>query len=116
MTEQLSLETLTWINEVLGHTQRVSVYYPDEVARLIHAARNGGWQPIESAPRDGTPLRIRTCEVMRWLAYKPDGARQMKKAGRWQKHDGFGWANCPDPSGPWQFADSRAAPPSTEGK
>lgn len=42
-------------------------------------------------------------EDYRWLPYKPDGVRQMKKPGRWQKRvwqgNYFRWANCKEPEG-----------------
>lgn len=73
--------------------------------------QRAGWQDIRTAPKDGTALKIRTYIVVRWLAYKPDGARQMKRAGRWQAHDGHGWTNCADPTDVWQYADPRDEPP-----
>ncbi|PRD42077.1 hypothetical protein C5748_18135 [Phyllobacterium phragmitis] len=56
-------------------------------------------------PKDGSTF-VTVKEVhtaYRWKAYKPDGARQMKKPGRWQKQvwhsDFFKWENCEDPEG-----------------
>lgn len=35
---------------------------------------------------------------VRWKAYKPDGQRQMKKKGRWQRMNEYGgWDNCERP-------------------
>lgn len=42
-------------------------------------------------------------ETYRWKRYKPQGARQMGKPGRWQKMvwsgDYFRWENCAEPEG-----------------
>jgi len=39
---------------------------------------------------------------VRWEPYKPDGQRQMKSKGRWQRQEGSGdywrWVNCDRPS------------------
>lgn len=40
--------------------------------------------------------------TVRWEPYKPDGARQMKRKGRWQEQVGIGdywrWQNCERPA------------------
>ncbi|XHB99371.1 hypothetical protein ABWH97_00025 [Nitratireductor sp. ac15] len=42
-------------------------------------------------------------ETYRWHPYKPQGAKQMGKPGRWQKMvwhgDFFKWENCEEPEG-----------------
>jgi hypothetical protein len=56
-------------------------------------------------PKDGSTFVTETIErtAYRWAKYKPDGARQMGKPGRWQKQvwsgDYFKWENCADPEG-----------------
>lgn len=63
------------------------------------------WQPIETAPRDGTP--VVGSELYRFLPYKPEGKRQMKADGRWQRWNGYGWENSAPPES-WMPA-ARAA-------
>lgn len=48
---------------------------------------------------DGTP--IVTTKTVRYLPYKPDGQRQMKKHGRWQEFNGYGWDNCKEDTIAW---------------
>jgi hypothetical protein len=56
-------------------------------------------------PKDGSTFIVEAIErtAYRWAKYKPDGARQMGKPGRWQKQvwsgDFFKWENCEDPVG-----------------
>ncbi len=56
-------------------------------------------------PKDGSTFLTETINrtTYRWAKYKPDGARQMGKPGRWQKQvwsgDWFKWENCEDPTG-----------------
>lgn len=56
-------------------------------------------------PVDGSTFVLETIErtAYRWAKYKPDGARQMGKPGRWQKQvwhgDYFKWENCEEPYG-----------------
>ena len=58
------------------------------------------WRPTsEASPRPGYYIDVRTVESYRWLAYKKDGARQMKAAGRWQRATEYGWENAPLPDG-----------------
>ena len=66
------------------------------------------WRPIAEAPRDGTP--IVGAETYRYQPYKPDGRRQMRSAGRWQRATEYGWHND-NPPAAWMPAD--ALPPST---
>lgn len=59
------------------------------------------WKPTSEAPTaPGTyidVLRITDVTTYRWLAYKPDGARQMRAKGRWQRATEYGWENAPLP-------------------
>jgi hypothetical protein len=60
------------------------------------------WHPTSAVPaKPGTYINVRTVDVTtyRWLAYKKDGARQMKVAGRWQRATEYGWENAPLPGG-----------------
>jgi hypothetical protein len=78
----------------------------------------GGWRPITELKEpaqdaDDFPfLTVRVEETWRWQPYKPEGARQMKRRGRWQKFTGYGFENCDLP----EFAEFRdpAAPPEEE--
>lgn len=53
----------------------------------------------EAVGKPGTYIDVRTVTSYRWLAYKPDGARQMKAAGRWQRATEHGWENATLPTG-----------------
>ena len=70
-------------------------------ARAIAAeeALKAGWSTDAPPMRRDAWIEVRGVDVYRWLPYKPDGARQMKKAGRWQKHDGYGFTNAELPEG-----------------
>lgn len=71
------------------------------------------WQPTSSAPaKPGDYIEVRSVTVYRWLPYKPDGARQMKKKGRWQAHDGYGFTNEELP----ENAEWRPLPARSEGQ
>ena len=57
-------------------------------------------------PQDGSTIVVESIDrtAYRWSKYKPDGARQMGKPGRWQKQvwssgDWFKWENCEEPVG-----------------
>lgn len=56
-------------------------------------------------PKDGSTFVVESIDrtAYRWAKYKPDGARQMGKPGRWQKQvwsgDWFKWENCEEPVG-----------------
>lgn len=56
-------------------------------------------------PRDGSSFILESIDrtAYRWAKYKPDGARQMGKPGRWQKQIWSGdyprWENCEEPTG-----------------
>jgi hypothetical protein len=53
------------------------------------------WRPIQDAPATpGTYINVRSVTTYRWLAYKPDRVRQMRKAGRWQIATEHGWENA----------------------
>lgn len=53
------------------------------------------WKPKSTAPTDGTT--ILGAEMYRFVKYKPKGQRQMKREGRWQKYNGYGWENAEAP-------------------
>jgi hypothetical protein len=60
------------------------------------------WRPMTEAPETpGTYIVVRSQHGYRWLAYKPDGRRQMGQLGRWQRATGYGWENCDKPNGEW---------------
>jgi hypothetical protein len=67
-----------------------------------------GWSPLEGHEREAVAARIinvRTVTIAtyRYLRYRPSGAQQMKKPGRWQVATEHGWANCEPPAGAeWQ--------------
>lgn len=56
-------------------------------------------------PKDGSTFVVEAIDrtAYRWAKYKPDGARQMGKSGRWQKQvwsgEWFKWENCEEPTG-----------------
>ncbi|AEP08931.1 hypothetical protein [Micavibrio aeruginosavorus] len=53
-----------------------------------------GWQPIETAPKDGTPFYARFKTPFRWWPYKKDAQRQGYPEGRWQEMNEYGgWKN-----------------------
>ncbi|NTG73252.1 hypothetical protein G6M02_07900 [Agrobacterium rhizogenes] len=60
---------------------------------------------MSSLPKDGSTFVVESIDrtAYRWAPYKPDGARQMGKPGRWQKQvwigDWFKWENCEEPVG-----------------
>ncbi len=66
-----------------------------------------GFRPIESAPKDGTPIVVG--HLVRYLPYKPDGKRQMKADGRWQEWNGHGWSNIDWDPDVWQPAKAKPA-------
>jgi hypothetical protein len=69
------------------------------------------WRPMSEAPElPGTYINVRTTttNTYRWLAYKPDGARQMRAKGRWQRATEYGWENCSKPDG--EFVPTPEAP------
>lgn len=58
------------------------------------------WRPTSEAPaKPGTYINVRTVTTYRWLEYKPDGKRQMKAEGRWQRATEYGWENASLPEG-----------------
>lgn len=64
------------------------------------------WRDISTAPKDGTP--IITGHLVRYLPYKKDGKRQMKKPGRWQEWNGYGWSNIDWEPESWQPLKDKA--------
>lgn len=66
-----------------------------------------GFRPIESAPKDGTPIVVG--HLVRYLPYKPDGQRQMKADGRWQEWNGHGWSNIDWEPDEWRPAKAKPA-------
>ena len=71
-------------------------------------------------PPDGTPPEVPGTYVTvtmaggkrqsyRWLAYKRDGARQMGKAGRWQRATEHGWQNSSLPDGSYERVEDKSA-------
>ena len=61
-----------------------------------------GWRPTSEAPEaPGTYINVRwsLTATFRWLAYKPDGARQMGRKGRWQRATEHGFVNEHLPEG-----------------
>lgn len=65
------------------------------------------WMDIATAPKDGTP--IRGAEFYRYQPYKPEGRRQMRVAGRWQRKTEYGWENSAAPES-WQPISPTDAP------
>ncbi len=58
------------------------------------------WRPTSEAKgAPGVYIDVRSTHTYRWLAYKKDGVRQMKTAGRWQRATDYGWENAPLPDG-----------------
>src|ERR1700689_1669353 len=61
----------------------------------------------EINPNITTYIDVREVTTYRWKQYKPDGQRQMKAKGRWQRETGTGhfphWVNCPPPVGEWRL-------------
>jgi hypothetical protein len=66
--------------------------------RELEAAQQ--WRPGVEAPTDGRHIIGPT--TFRYLKYKPDGQRQMKRDGRWQRASEYGWENCHSPPEWWQ--------------
>lgn len=82
----------------------------DRLAAIL-AEEAGGWTEGEPPPPDRLAMYyVRMIEVFRWLPYRPDGARQMRRSGRWQKHQGYGFENHEWPDG----VQWRPVPPPTE--
>jgi len=47
---------------------------------------------------------------VKWVAYKPQGAKQIKRKGRWKAMNDYGgWENCETPAEVWlEFPDHKA--------
>lgn len=62
-------------------------------ARTSAVCRDGGWQPIETAPRDGTPIFVAVhTDIFGWV----------RGTSRWESHRGIcGWVSrgITDPPG-----------------
>lgn len=60
---------------------------------------------MEKFPKDGSTFVVERIDrtAFRWKKYKPQGAKQMDKAGRWQKlvinGEFYKWENCEKPIG-----------------
>lgn len=67
--------------------------------RAYEAGGGGQWVPGSQAPTDGR--HILGSVSYRYLHYKPDGRRQMKAEGRWQRATEYGWENCGGPPEWW---------------
>lgn len=65
---------------------------------------DGGWQPMETAPEDGSWLEVRQRELFRFKLYKPGAPERRRRRGRWQKlTNEYGrWQNCEKPVGEWR--------------
>lgn len=63
------------------------------------------WQPTATLtinPKATTYINVRSVTTYRWKPYKPDGQRQMRAQGRWQRaKEPDGWENCAAPVGEW---------------
>lgn len=62
------------------------------------------WRPIETGSDEPEYryIDVRHVTGYRWVPYKPDGRRQMKKPGRWQRATEYGWENDELPEGEWR--------------
>lgn len=89
---------------------------PSCVSAGVAETPSGGWLDIAiQGPPDapGNYVNVRSVLTYRYLAYKPDGARQMKKLGRWQRATEHGWENADLPAhGEW--APNYPVPPSCQ--
>lgn len=60
---------------------------------------------MSAFPKDGSTFVVECIDrtAYRWAKYKPHGAKQMGKPGRWQKQvingDWHKWENCEEPVG-----------------
>ena len=75
------------------------------------------WKPSSERTIDRTKtvyIDVREITTYRWKPYKPDGQRQMKAQGRWQKATGIGdyttWTNCAVPDGEWAPNEPKELP------
>lgn len=69
----------------------------------IRELEGEGWSSETPPELPGNYIDVRSTEITtyRWWPYKPDGARQMGKKGRWQRARGEygGWENAVPPKG-----------------
>jgi hypothetical protein len=90
--------------------QPIALFGPKrEIAEEVCARINrGGWQPAETAPKDGTIFYVGT--AVKWKPYKPNSEQARRGIkGRWMESNGYGgwyplagdfehWAPLPEPS------------------
>jgi hypothetical protein len=80
---------------------------------MIEAAKDHQeepWRPLETVPRDGAPVTVRTTCTFRWEPYMKAGAAANNPhtqtidgvTGRWQVFDRRRWINVPQPVGEWK--------------
>lgn len=87
--------------------------FVEQVAAWVRSSTNPSevneWSPIESAPRDGTPIDARAVSTFRYQPYKPNSDQRRKGIlGRWQTIDEYGgWNNCAEPQGEWRPNDGK---------
>ncbi|MBS4049015.1 MAG: hypothetical protein KG075_21905 [Alphaproteobacteria bacterium] len=113
-TQSALIETLTRerdeARERAGELEKLVIWSADEKRAAEAALAERNFKPVSEAPKDGTP--IAGLEAYRYQPYKPDGTRQMNKDGRWQRWNGFGWDNSPEPEA-WLPMPSNSALKST---
>ncbi len=97
----------------VGEPEKFAALVAEVLTKHLAAAADPApeWRDLAelrgSTPKMGeTPMvDVRTTVTYRWLPYKPDGARQTGRTGRWQRAVGEygGWENAPLPEcGDWK--------------